>query len=692
MTLNPGESLADPWAAAGLVFPSRVAQRDAADAVMSSIAALRLAWEAGDTSGWPSTLVPPEPLSVEEFGALADVVTFALRRATDGARASRSVAIGALALLDRMERASLALDALATLENPRGRAAAAMQLDVARIHVLCAILPYIQTHLAPDVAAADDPDAWLSLEQTSIVRHDLLRRLGTAHARVDAHLMDLETAGAFDSRELRLELLAGRLRAETAVVSVEMPYGEPRIVLAGMLSDDELSAAAADITACLTSMANDRSHPSMKSLALGLLAARYLLRDDLAQLSEQSANLANTLDFPLFDRINLLLTALSLGGSSDSEQVLGLLLSILRLVEESPRGERVRLNAHVSSPLAMALSTQAKSRPVEVSRLAGLLSGFGDDRARWCMDHPHVWLLPGEVSTALIDSYSETHVVPLNDLDVDYLLHHVLANHAEEFDEFRPFDELRRRLSNQLRPLTRHLAALDGPITLHAFGFLKHVPFASLTGDGAILAVKPGVRIMARRKKAGDIEPSVTVPPQRLFVLDDDLAESRRVPTGDAVVTRFNSSLPGDLTAAQAAFHRLMSGASEVFYFGHGHVDQFHHEHSGLVVDQTTVRLVPALSIAAQDWHGTSLAVVMACGAGQGNVFTELGVSVADGFCLAGVRRVIAPTWPIGAVDASRFLDRLLALLESGVDPEVAWARVLAEDPNRYCSMAIFGD
>ena len=82
----------------------------------------------------------------------------------------------------------------------------------------------------------------------------------------------------------------------------------------------------------------------------------------------------------------------------------------------------------------------------------------------------------------------------------------------------------------------------------------------------------------------------------------------------------------------------------------------------------------------------------MACGAGQGNVFLEPSLSVGHAFRLAGVKHVIAPQWPILAEHALDFTNRYLKLINSGTEYVEAWSTLLGQDPNRFISIALFGD
>jgi CHAT domain-containing protein len=134
----------------------------------------------------------------------------------------------------------------------------------------------------------------------------------------------------------------------------------------------------------------------------------------------------------------------------------------------------------------------------------------------------------------------------------------------------------------------------------------------------------------------------------------------------------------------------------ELVYFGHGYVDQFAHERAGLTLSidpQEKCTFLPCNAIANFDLSRMTLAVVMACGAGQGNVFVESAPSMAGAFSMAGVQSVVAPLWPIGRKVGSSYVTEFVKQLDrsaSSGSARAIWNTVLEKDPNGFFSVGLF--
>ena len=308
-------------------------------------------------------------------------------------------------------------------------------------------------------------------------------------------------------------------------------------------------------------------------------------------------------------------------------------------------------------------------------------------------DSNHVWLIPGRVPVALIESIKgEPTAVELPLLANPELLEELVVKHAEEYEHTHDLGRLRQQLSSAIEPLRDCIWSLGSPVTIHAFGVLKHIPVAALTGHGSILASKLDLqdpRPRARAANATGLVGRTPVHHRRRAVASSPPPDVEAIGDGALQLQR-----PRHAWHSTCSKHLRRSGGASSNFFGHGHVDQFHVGHTGLVVEQaeTGNGFIPSTDLADMDLRSIELAAVMSCGAGQGSVFLEPYLSTAHAFRLAGVTHVIAPQWPIHAQVALDFTNRLLKLIDDGVHYVDAWGIILAQDPNRYISIALFGE
>lgn len=342
---------------------------------------------------------------------------------------------------------------------------------------------------------------------------------------------------------------------------------------------------------------------------------------------------------------------------------------------------------HVLTAMAKVAIAGAKCGAVLARRVAGLPS-------RNDIATHHVWLIEGELPVAIVESSDgAARTIELPALADWELLQEIILNHAEEHEDYYDPKELRQRMSKAVGPLRNVVAEFESPFTVHAFGRLKHLPLAALTGKGSILAKHPTCKILSHGGKgqAGRADRS-----GRFAIVDCELAQSETLKgLAQSDVRTYNSGLCDRSVGAGAAFDALVrTAAREVLFFGHGYVDQFHLGHVGLITDKSCdpPAFMPSTAIRQMDLSGVELALIMACGAGQGNVFLEPSLSVGHAFRLAGVKHVIAPQWPILAEHALDFTNRYLKLINSGTEYVEAWSTLLGQDPNRFISIALFGD
>jgi hypothetical protein len=667
-----------------LVETSR-SQKRAAD-TQAACDEARAAWDAGAVVVWPSIDIPYGPLSKSELFALSDAVTFTMGRASDGYRPSRPAALALMSLVLRLVRIRAA--AIGEVRADRSDELTLAALDAAYLIVPLTyqMLQYLRSRPLP--MADPETDAWANEQQTEAVRRSLLTWLAEAHDDLDDALQtsELRTAEA-----ARAKFGARRVLAIATVVSAENGSASPPGAdLLGSMSSDRLADLTTLISAELQSILDDvGANPEYAAFLMNAVGViEYLWKGDSTSFYSLGVEIARW-QLPTHAKVNALVSTIAW---TTDEECLDLLQQLFDLVDSEPPVRQQYLCALAGDSVLAALARLSLAHPAKVSALAGRLAGFGADRLRWTRSHPHLWLIPGRPGVAVLDHGTDVEVVPLERLDYSTLaeLTHL---HAEEYVESHDPGRIRRDLSDQLRPLGHHLADLAGPVSFYSFGHLKHIPLPALTGRDVRLAAQPGLYRLAHRLMNLDKVPRADRHRGRAFVVDDDLEAFKRVPVSKASVFKFDSTDPC-ADGIPPAFEQLTAGWREVLFFGHGYVDQFRSTQVGLVTRfvEGGAMFSPPQSYASFDLRSTELAVVLGCGSGQGNVFVEPHASVADGFCLGGAQWVIAPTWPILAADGAEFLARLTSRLDRGESAVDAWAAILQEEPNRFCSICLFAD
>jgi CHAT domain len=639
---------------------------------------LRRAWDEGAVYELPDTDVEHKVLTVAEISGAALVAEFALRRAANGVQPSRPIAVDAIRIVRRLGACLDAFVAVASASSGVERKLrwAAVVLSFAQFDLSRSLIGYVSTHPAPDVGAGrDSPDAWLDAQRTCDVRRELLARLVQAHrmlARPVVGFAALEPGGTalLQAQRVLAHVQVASLEANEeglseSVRSTDWPNGaELEAIVASLEADVHNQSPEALIArswiAFVESGEDNRRAALLKAAEIGGLKGRNL--------------------------VSLLRTLLQVVATSDEATTI--IDRILDEVEKAPPNERFLIQSealpHVLASLA-ALSLEHPKQGCAISRRIVRLP------VDLTLDSNHIWFVPGGTPVAIIEPIEgEPTTVELPLLANPKLLEELIINHAEEYVHTHDLGQLRRQLSAAIEPLKHSVCALGSPVTVHAFGALKHIPVAALTGKGSILATQPICKILARSPTSMRPDHPLT---QRLFIVDDELRQAARLLRSDeSEVLHFNSSARDE--RCFEAFDALEAAkARQVVFFGHGHVDQFRLGYTGLVVEQadTGNGFIPSAQIARMDLHSVEVAVVMACGAGQGSVFLEPYLSVGHAFRLAGVTHVVAPQWPIDAEIALDFTHRFLKLIDGGVDYIDAWGHVLAEDPNRFISIAVLG-
>ncbi len=648
---------------------------------------IRETWLRGDNFRWPETSWPTAPLSIPELFAFCDTVDFALRRATDGVRASRPTAVDALQLSERLEAMDRSLRAQLDRVNTSKWRKAIADIAMLRFHLCRSIILYLQTHACPDVMAADDPNAWLDSDSSNGVRLAVIDRLASAHETLEAWFLGTGQQARYADH--RAELFAFRVMAHSTLDSITGADTRQRTGFTKKM----LIEAKDLISTFLNSVRGNRAHNARMPCLLAEAILSFQWEGDRSGFERRIRELADDPVLQPYERINLLRSVLP-SGREDPERTMATISQILDIAVAEPPRLRDQLLASITPYLVGVLAEVSRTQPERASLISGRLSGFGSDRSRWG-SRPHVWLLGGNRAIALLDRLESIDVIDLPTLGDGGTLEKLVNLHAEEHEQIHDLGRLRKHLTEQMRPLTTRLAAFDTPVTTFGFGHLKYLPIGALTGSGAILAMKPGIRGLARRQDWEVTPPECGV--QRRLVIDEALSQSRDIPTARSSVTTFNSATPlrSELQALQP-MEALIEPAREVVFFGHGFVDQFRSDHFGLVTRRDPARdgayFVPAKVFAQGDLRCAVFALIMACGSGQAGVFSSTQISVADAFCIAGCQLVIAPLWPIEATVAADFTGRFLAKIDQGMRAEDAWAQVLSQDPNRFCSIALFSD
>jgi hypothetical protein len=637
---------------------------------------LRASWERGEVDSLPNTDVESRELSIAEALRAALIAEFVLRRTIDGVAASRPVAVDALQLSTRISNALLALLGDQIDGNlPRKLQSPVYALAIASFDLSRCLVGYLVAHPAPDVTAGRmEPDAWLGIEETAAVRRQELDSVVRAHGIMVRFRRETpdgwrDAANAFAQRIAAV--------VQTASIEVVEPDVPARVREIGWLNPDELAAAKSLLDRAIAESDRDRQGSCLIGRAL-------LSWVEDGKRPGQSLLAASThLDGR--NRISILCTLV--GFVDDPAELQTIILEILHSADTGVAAEWLSKRAEALPQVLSALTKIAARSPERVPALARRVAGWPVDLR---LDRDLLWLIPGFPSVGVLET-ADGHVTStdLPDLYVTGLIDRLSNDHAEEFEADVDLGTLRQDLTRAMRPLRDQLASATNTVSYYAFGQLKHVPLGALTGRGAILAVRPGVRMFA------PVPPQPTPPGnavnERLYCLDRALPQVSRLYRSDRTRILDFDSRAKDTSSAEAAVTAATSShAREILFFCHGHVDQFSVYNAGLIAATSDhgIPLVSSGSLAKCDLRTTDLAVVLACGAGQGNVFVEPSLSVGYAVRLAGAKVVIAPQWPILAVAALEFTNRFFALVDTGVEYSNAFAHVLAEDPNRFISLA----
>lgn len=635
-------------------------------------------WESGEGT-LPNTDYSDTELSVAAALSAALTTDFVLRRTPDGVAASRPVAVDALRLSNRLASAlSAVLEGNPHHDVPRKLHGPLQLLAYASFDLGRALIGYLMTHLAPDVSAGrHEPDAWLSMDETNLVRRRVLASVVTAH-RVSLRFRPTGPDGwTHVAREY-----AQRINAIVQVASIEVGHDAvpDHVHDLGWLNAEEVEEAQA-----LFKKAVGDSEMDEESLGQCLTGRAFLQwivhgHDQLIEAMTAAADLLRGRN-----RIGILRTLL--GFSEDPEELEQIVVRILAEAGRTLSEDGLRMRAEALPQVLQAVGRIAAKAPERVPALARRVAGWRQDLT---FTKGHLWLIPGTPCCFVLEpANGEVVFGELPGLDDRDLIGRMSNDHAEEFENHIDLGTLRRDLTRAIGPLRDLLADQPDGVTSYAFGHLKHLPLGGLTGRGAILAVRPGLHLLSpsppRRSK--DVECK-----GRIYCVDRSIAQSTSLYTASGTKrVEFNSLEPPGQEAMQSIRALMTARAKELLVFCHGHVDQFHFRQSGLVTGTSDngVPIVPASSIASQDLCGTELAVVLACGAGQGNVFVEPSLSIGQAFRRAGAKIVIAPQWPILAADACSFSNRFFELVDSGSSYHEAWSEVLRSDPNRFLSIAL---
>lgn len=644
--------------------------------------ALRKEWDRGNTNVLPIPTSVYVPATAAEVCGAAHTLEFSLRRAADGVQASRPIAVDALVLIHRINSCLELIDS-ATTKSPgllRKLCSVADGLSYSLFNLTRTVLGYLTGHFAPDLdQGRSAPDGWMDLEGTVSTRQQLLAIAVQAH-RTQLRLRQFR-GEALDGHYANMN--AQRIVLHAQVASQDHSTGtlRERIGLLGWPQSDELKAIKSNLQVSQDADAEVRSQVLIAKACIAFVEGT---QDELGPAVREAAEVEGMSGRNL---ISLLMTALQF--TDDVDESIGVVLRVLDEVDEAPVNERHIILGSVLEGVLGALARIAVLEPDSVAAIARRVAGVP---AEHVFASHQLWLIPGFPAIGLLEySKSDTTAIELPGLSNLELLHDLIVNHAEEFEDTFPLNNLRKDLSEAITPLRKVVCDLTSPVTVHAFRHLKHLPIAGLTGRGSILAKQPICKILAlgpaRSSNGGEDT-------ERLFIIDRELDQVAKLPGVTQHTSRSydSSNVTNEIGVALEELHQ--TSAREVFFFGHGHVDQFHLGHSGLVFDQQENggRFIPATTLCELDLARVELALVMACGSGQGNVFQEPTLSVGHAFRRAGAKHVIAPQWPIHAKAGLEFITRYIALLDAGVGYVEAWSTVLAQDPKTFISIALLGE
>ncbi len=679
---------------------SRIRSRKQIDAVNSGLAAFRLVlrrtadvqaeyraatekylrlrsgWEDGSSTVLPSTDIDSAELSVAEAMSAAFLADFVLRRSNDGVEASRPVAVDALRLSNRVS-GGLELIVGDGGQQPRRLQQAAAVLALAAFELSRSLVGYLVNHYAPDVdAGRDEHDAWLPPEQTTEVRKREAQRAVRAYAAIRRYGPG-STGGWREDARFYAQLIACVKQAVASGVP-----SESQVVLheIGWLTPEELVEVRSLLQRAISEGDDDLRGQCTVGLAmLDSLDGRS--EAELGMLLHAAALLSGR------NRMNLLRTVLGLVETPGS--LADVVRAIIATADGAGPEDGIRMRAEALPQVLIALTRIAVAEPAHIPDLARRVAGWPRELV---IERHHLWLIPGVPCVAVMEAPDgSVWAEGLPGLSNPDLISRLINDHAEEFSEVLELGTLRRELSEAIEPIRTRLAEATSSVSYYAFGILKHLPLAALTGRSAVLAAKPGVLMFTPTRQQNDLI-SPRANPKRLFCVDMELKQSERLKhISVSEIVEFNSASTDTAGTISAISRAMSSGAREILFFCHGHVDQFRVRNSGIVAATASggVPVVAATGFASQDLRSAELVVAMACGAGQGNVFVEPTFSIGYALRLAGAKLVIAPQWPIRADVALRFVECFFQKIDRGASYTDAWASVVGSDPNSFISIAL---
>jgi hypothetical protein len=648
-----------------------------ADADLAAYFNLRSMWENGELRSLPSIDLGDAPVTVTKLASTGLLAGFVVRRAADGVTASRRIVFDAMRLSDRLASCLQLIQRTA----PHWGAVASRLVGPTHLIVFAlsevnrALLTYLLLRPAPDVSQGRDaPDAWLDLIETAEYRRTCLRRVVAAHR-------------AF----VRLPARGPQRNAEEQEA---LSYADRILAHAGAGSTDGTREQLVELVR-ETDWLDEEEIQRARELIAGrtTTGARYLLAWSVLSVVEDGEMIGievfeRALELPESTPRNRVATLFNLLQYATTWE--GVQEAILRIVHEirSVSGEEREVLQTQALPIALArIAAMAEENPTAATRVLRILAQVPDS---FDFGRDHLWLVSGPPTVAVLEQYEEhtVEVFPLPGLDRAELLERLVLEHAEEFEDSFSIDGLRKDLTSAIEPLRTPLANRRGPVSVHPFGLMKHIPIASLTGREALLASRPGLFLHAPGRPTaagGQIG--------RFWLFDESIAQSAKLPRDAADESFGFDSTTDDLDPdCHEAFLALRSTKmTQIVCFTHGHVDQFERFHVGIVINQSDEgpRIVPSIQIGQFDLSHVELAVVLACGAAQGSVFCEPSLDLGHAFRAAGVETVIAPQWPIVAEDALAFLRRFLDRVDGGDSYQHAWSEVLGEEPNKYMSVVL---
>lgn len=666
--------------AEGVILQAPAGFRADSDADLATYFNTRSEWENGELKTLPSIDLGDAPVSVTKLASTGLLAGFVVRRAADGVTASRRVVFDAMRLSDRLASCLRVIE----LTAPHWSALASRLVGPTNLMVFAlsevnrALLSYLLLRPAPDISQGrESPDAWLGLAETAEYRRTCLRRVVAAH-RAFVRLPAYGPQSDFEEQEA-------------------LSYADRILAHAGAGTTNGTREQLVDLVLETDWLDEEELHRARQLLAGRTTTdVRCLLAWSILSVVEDG----ETIGTEVFER------ALALPNSTPRNRVTtlfnllqfattweGVQEAILRIVQEISAvdgREREVLQTQALPIMLASVAALAEENPVAASNVLRVLAqvpaglDFGRD---------HLWLVPGPPTIAVLERREEqrVEVFRLPGLDKAALLERLVLEHAEEFSDNFSTDGLRKDLTAAIEPLRTPLANRSGPVSVHPFGSLKHVPISSLTGREALLASRPGVFLHALGRP-----PTAGGQIGRFWLFDESIAQSKKLPRNETDESFGFDSTTDELDpGSEEAFLALQSTKmTQIVCFTHGHVDQFERLHVGIVINQSDEgsRFVPSIQIGQFDLRHVELAVVLACGAGQGSVFCEPSLSLGHAFRAAGVQTVIAPQWPIIAEDALGFLRRFLGRVDEGDPYQLAWSEVLSEEPNKYMSVAFLAE